>query len=277
VSADPDASVAIGSRWEARLVVAATALALLAAIVEPIRLPVLAITTVEFVLLWRRGSRIAIAWAAPLPILATFAWGVTVSPLAEAGPFACESPLSLPALARLAEAAGGVLLVLALGRFIGAPPRLAGFRRPSRALAVGSIALVAVLGPIAVLGFRPIAQPLFGTFAYQAPMPAVLVPALIFALANGTLEELVYRGAMLGWTARVIGWWPAAIAQAIVFGAAHSGPGFVGSAAPAVAVMAVAGFLAALLVRRTGSLLPAIAIHVALDVPLYLYIACRVP
>ena len=256
--------------------VAATALALLAAFVQPVRLPALAIAAVGFLLLRWRGSPVAMAWAAPLPILATFAWGITVSPIAEAGPFACESPLSAPALARLAEAAGSVVLVLVLGRLMGAAPGLAGLRRPSRAIGALSLALVAVLAPVAVLGFRPIAAPLFGSFDYSASLPAVLVPALIFALANGALEEVVYRGAMLGWTARVIGWWPAAIAQAIVFGAAHSGPGFVGSAAPAVAVMGVAGLLAALVVRRTGSLLPAIAIHVALDVPLYLFIACRV-
>jgi membrane protease YdiL (CAAX protease family) len=42
-----------------------------------------------------------------------------------------------------------------------------------------------------------------------------------------------------------------------------------------VVAMGIAGLLAAVVVRRTGSLLPVIAIHVALDVPLYLSIACR--
>jgi membrane protease YdiL (CAAX protease family) len=39
--------------------------------------------------------------------------------------------------------------------------------------------------------------------------------------------------------------------------------------------MGAAGIVAGLVVRRTGSLLPVIAVHVALDVPLYLFIACR--
>jgi membrane protease YdiL (CAAX protease family) len=269
-------SAAVAGRLEARIVVVVAALTVLAAFVQPARLPILAIVALGFVLLWRRRSPIAPAWAAPLPILATFAWGVVISPMAEAAPFACDSPFSAPAIARLAEAVGGIVLVLALGRLIGTPRAQVGLRWPSWAVGALSVALVVVLGPVAVLGFRSFAAPFFGAFDYAFSLPTVLVPALVFALANGTLEELVYRGAMLGWTARITGWWPAAIAQAVVFGAAHSGSGFVGSAAPVVLAMGAAGLLAAVVVRRTGSLLPVIAIHVALDVPLYLSIACRV-
>lgn len=258
------------------LALAAPGLALTAALVQPVRLPILALVVLGFVALRFRGSPVADVWAATIPVLATFAWGVTVSPLAEAGPFACESPVSLPALARLAEAIGGVVLVVALGRLIGASLSEVGLRLPLRVVTVASAVLVLVLGPAAVIGFRGFAAPFFGTFDYVFGMPAVLLPALVFALANGALEEVVYRGAMLGWMARVTGWWPAAIAQAIVFGAAHSGPGFVGSAVPVMVAMGVAGLLAALVVRRTGSLLPTIAIHVAVDVPLYLFVACRV-
>jgi membrane protease YdiL (CAAX protease family) len=256
-------------------VVLAGALAVLAAFVQPLRLPILVLVALGFFALHSRKSPIALAWAAPLPILATFVWGVTVSPLAEAGPFVCDSPFSVPAMARLAEAVGGLVLVLGLGSFIGVGRAEIGLRWPSRAVGALSVALVVVLGPLAVLGFRQIAAPFFGAFDYAFSMPAVLVPALLFALANGTLEEVVYRGAMLGWTARLIGFWPAAVAQAVIFGAAHGGSGYVGSPAPVVVAMGIAGLLAAVVVRRTGSLLPVIAIHVALDVPLYLSIACR--
>jgi membrane protease YdiL (CAAX protease family) len=259
------------------LVVAAVLLAVAAALIQPLRMPILLIVVLGFaVLRWRR-SPIADAWAATIPVLATFAWGVTLSPIAEAGPFACESPLSMPAIARLAEAIGGVLLVLILGRVIGASRADVGLHWPSRAVTAASAALVIVVGPLAVLGFRSFATPFFGAFDYAFAMPSLLVPALVFALANGTLEEVVYRGALLGWTTRVVGWWPAAVAQAVVFGAAHNGPGFVVSALPVMVAMGVAGLLAAVVVRRTGSLLPTIAIHVAVDVPLYLFIACRVP
>ncbi|MGH2406655.1 MAG: lysostaphin resistance A-like protein [Candidatus Limnocylindrales bacterium] len=252
-----------------------TLLALVAALVQPVRLPVIVIVIAGFAVLRWRGSQQAAAWAAPIPILATFAWGVTISPLAEAGPFVCDSPLSLPAVARLAEAIGGLALVLALGRLIGIGRAEIGLLRPSRTILALSAGLVLLLGPLAILGFRAVAAPFFGAFDYAFTWPAVLLPALVFALANGALEEVVYRGAMLGWTGRLVGFWPAAIAQAVVFGAAHSGPGFVGSAAPVILAMTLAGLLAAVVVRRTGSLLPTIAIHVALDVPLYLSIACR--
>ncbi|MFI5254406.1 MAG: CPBP family intramembrane glutamic endopeptidase [Candidatus Limnocylindrales bacterium] len=268
---------AIGSRLEARLTVAATALAVIAALIEPTRMPILAIVVVGFLVLRWRDSPVAYTWAAPIPILATFAWGITLSPLAESAPFACDSPLSTPAIARLVEAFGGVVLVLVVGRLIGAWPFDSSFRRPSRTVAAGSLLMIGFGAPLAVIGFRAFSAPFFGTFDFAFSMPGVLIPALVFALANGTLEEVVYRGAMLNWTSRVTGWWPAAIAQAIVFGAAHSGPGFVGSPAPVVVALGLAGFLAAVIVRRTGSLLPTIAIHVAVDVPLYLYIACRVP
>ena len=254
---------------------APTALALVGALVRDARLPILLGVIVVFALLRRRGEPLALAWAAPIPILATFAWGVTVSPVADAGPFACESIGSLPAVARLAEGVGGVILVLGLGRLIGSSPGQAGLRWPSRGVAFVSLALVVVLGPLSVLGFRTLAAPFFGEFHYAFAFPAVLAPALLFALANGTLEEVVYRGAMLGWSARVVGVRAALILQAVVFGAAHNGPGFVGSALPVMVAMGAAGIVAGLVVRRTGSLLPVIAVHVAVDVPLYLFIACR--
>ena len=266
-----------GRGWAATGVAyAPTALALVAAVVREARLPILLGVIVVFALLRRRGEPRASAWAAAIPILATFAWGVTVSPVAEAGPFACESIGSLPAVARFAEAVGGVLLVLALGRLIGASPGQAGLRWPSRRLIIASLALVVVLGPLSVLGFRTLAEPFFGAFEVRFAFPAVLAPALLFALANGALEEVVYRGAMLGWSARVVGVRTALILQAVVFGAAHNGPGFVGSALPVMVAMGAAGIVAGLVVRRTGSLLPVIAAHVAVDVPLYLFIACRV-
>lgn len=263
--------------WRASaLTYAPAALAIGAALVREARLPILLVAIVAFVWLRRRGEPLAFAWAAPIPILATFAWGVTVSPVAEAGPFACESLLSLPAVARFLEAIGGVILVLGLGRLMGVSRAVSSLRWPSRRLVVVSVALVGLLAPLSVLGFEAFAPPFFGSFDYEAAFPAVLVPALLFALANGTLEEVVYRGAMLGWSARVVGVRTALILQAMVFGAAHSGPGFVGSALPVIVAMGAAGMVAGLVVRRTGSIMPVIAIHVAFDVPLYLFIACRV-
>ena len=43
------------------------------------------------------------------------------------------------------------------------------------------------------------------------------------------MEELAYRGALLGWSARVIGVPAAVVGQAVVFGLAHSGADVTGS------------------------------------------------
>jgi membrane protease YdiL (CAAX protease family) len=102
------------------------------------------------------------------------------------------------------------------------------------------------------------------------------VPALVFALSNGIMEEVAYRGALMGWSARVIGLGPALGLQAVVFGLAHGGPDVVGSALPVMIVLAAGGLLAGIIAVRTRSLFLPIAIHVALDLPLYLYLACRV-
>jgi membrane protease YdiL (CAAX protease family) len=42
-----------------------------------------------------------------------------------------------------------------------------------------------------------------------------------------------------------------------------------------MAVLGVGGFIAGLITQRTRSLLIPIAWHVALDLPLYAYLACR--
>ena len=67
------------------------------------------------------------------------------------------------------------------------------------------------------------------------------------------------------------------LGQAVIFGAAHTGPDFTGSALPVVLAIAAAGLLAGLIVRRTGSLLLPILVHIAFDVPLYYAVACRLP
>ena len=99
--------------------------------------------------------------------------------------------------------------------------------------------------------------------------------ALVFAVANGGMEEVAYRGALLHWSARVIGLAPAVAGQAIVFGLAHSGADVIAYPIPLALAMGVGGLLAGVIAVRTRSLLIPIAIHVGLDIPLYLGLACR--
>ncbi len=91
------------------------------------------------------------------------------------------------------------------------------------------------------------------------------------------MEELAYRGALMGWMSRAAGPTVALIGQAIVFGLAHTGTDFVASPLPVVLVIIAGGLIAGLIVRRTGSLWLPILVHIALDVPLYYAAACRLP
>ena len=58
----------------------------------------------------------------------------------------------------------------------------------------------------------------------QLTDPVSILPALLLAIANGSMEEVAYRGAMLHWLTPSLGVRGALVAQAICFGAAHTGP-----------------------------------------------------
>ena len=119
------------------------------------------------------------------------------------------------------------------------------------------------------------ARPFFGAFELDLSQPGFFAPALLFALANGAVEEVAYRGALLGWTARVTGPRLALAGQAVVFGLAHGGADVGGSPIVLMLALGTGGLLAGLIRLRTRSLLLPIAWHVALDLPLYAYLACR--
>ena len=147
-------------------------------------------------------------------------------------------------------------------------------RLPRRAVIRWSILGFLVSGPVALILGPILARPFFGEIGYDVAVLGALVPALIFAIANGTMEELVYRGALLGWSAKVMGIWPAVVGQAIVFGLAHSGADVVGHGIPLSLALGVGGLLAGVIAVRTRSLLLPIAIHIGLDIPIYYAFAC---
>ena len=129
-------------------------------------------------------------------------------------------------------------------------------------------------GPAALLLGPILARPFFGPVSYDIGQVGAIGPALVFAISNGVMEELAYRGALMTWSARVIGMGPALVGQALVFGLAHSGADVLGSPALLTAAMAVGGLLAGVVAIRTRSLLVPIAIHVGLDIPIYYAWAC---
>src|SRR3954454_25151929 len=81
--------------------------------------------------------------------------------------------------------------------------------------------------------------------------------ALLVCVLAPIAEELFFRGFMFGALQRPIGWIGAAVVTGIVFGLIHAG----GTDAVFLVPLAVLGFLLCWLYRRTGSLLPGMAVH----------------
>jgi membrane protease YdiL (CAAX protease family) len=149
-------------------------------------------------------------------------------------------------------------------------PTELGLRWPSRPWTLVSLAAVPTIGLGAVFLGPILAEPFFGPLSVATADLRGLIPALAFAVANAAMEEVAYRGALLRWLTPVTGSATALAFQAIVFGLAHSvGTDFIGSPLPVMAATAAAGLVLGALALRTGSLLLPIAIHLALDIPVF--------
>jgi membrane protease YdiL (CAAX protease family) len=262
------------SPGEALLAAGGPALLLVAAVVPALR-PVAALAVLPAWAALRAADRpAAIAWAAVLPLVVVLAWPWVVGADVPVGDPACRDPLSGIALRRLLVAAAGAGLVAGLAVSHRSTAAELGLCRPSRAeavLAAAGALLVAVAG----LVVGPwVAQPFFGNLAFPVP-PGALVPAVVFGLANGMLEELLYRGALQAWLGRIV---PMAVAiafQGVVFGLVHVGPEVVDLVPLHAALLAAVGVAAGIVRRRTGSLWIVAGIHVGADVALYVGLACR--
>lgn len=218
----------------------------------------------------------AIAWAAALPVAVLLTWPWILGADAPIGPVACVDPFSLIAVRRIVMALVVLGLVMTLVRIHRTSLTELGLRRPGRAEAIlaigGGLGLVGgglVIGP-------PIARPFFGELVFDIPA-AALVPAVLFGVANGVVEEVAYRGALQSWLARMAPV-PVAIAtQAVVFGIVHAGPEVVALLPLHVILLTLVGGAAGVLVARTGSLAIPIGLHVGADIALYVGLACRAP
>jgi membrane protease YdiL (CAAX protease family) len=252
--------------------IALTVIAALVPVTRPFVLVALLTGTAVAV---RRHAEVRWTWAAPIPIALSLCWALVPASAADAGGLDCTSPVSPPALWRLAEAVLvlGMAAVLAAG--LGASRASLWIRRPARRVVRLAVLGFVVLAPLGLVLGAFLAGPFFGSFALDLGRPAALLPALVFAGSNALMEEIAYRGILVAWWGRLVGLWPAVVLQAIVFGLAHTGPDFVGSPLPVVLAMIAGGLIAGVIAIRTRSLLLPIAIHAALDLPLYWYLACR--
>ena len=258
------------------LFVAPSALVVCAAAVRPLRIPALAVLAVGLVLARRSADpRIRTAWAAPLPVAVLLALALVPEPSPVAGAAACTDPLPPRMFRRVLEMIAVLLTVVVAGLLSSSSRDALRLRRPSGRIAVLSIGLFLVATPVAVFAGPALAEPFFGPVGFDIPGPLVLVPALVFALANSVEEEVAYRGAWLGWGERSLGPLLALGSQGLAFGFAHAGTDYTGPALPVVATMVAGGILAGVIARRTDSLALPIALHAAADVPLFLAAVCR--
>jgi membrane protease YdiL (CAAX protease family) len=94
------------------------------------------------------------------------------------------------------------------------------------------------------------------------PIGVVLAVAVLAVLVAPPIEELLFRGVLLRTLARRSGFWPAALLSSVLFGLfhVHQAPSLGGAVLLGVAIT-VFGAGLAVLVRLTGRLAPAIAVH----------------
>ena len=248
---------------------------LLVVALDPSLRPLGAVAVVPAWLALRIADRpSAIAWAAVLPLVVVLAWPWILGVDVPVGDPACRDPLSLIALRRLVVAVVGAALVAAMAVAHGGTRAELGIRAPARIegiLAVGGGVLLVVTG----LVVGPIvARPFFGALEFPVHA-AALAPALLFGLANGIVEELLYRGALQAWLGRLA---PSVVTiayQGVVFGIVHAGPEVVSLVPFHIALLTVVGVAAGIARWRFGSLWVPAGIHVGADVALYLGLACR--
>ena len=246
----------------------------LAALVPPARLPLLIVLTLG-VLAAPRDATWRWALAAAVPVALIMAWGGLLGERLVPDVLACADPLSPRASERVLQALLVIGVIALLARILGTRVRDLGLRRPNRAeVVLGLLAVVIVPIPALFVG-SILAEPFFGPMELDLAQPAAIAPALTLAIANGTMEELAYRGALMAWLTRAAGPVVGLVGQALIFGLAHTGSDFTGPQLPVVLFVMAAGLAAGFIVRRTGSLWFVIAAHIAFDVPLYYAAACR--
>ncbi len=221
-----------------------------------------------------------LAWLAAgfAPVVALVAWRILVPPPLPTGDV-CGELLAPTVLWRLGLAAVVLGSIAAMAALLRADRSSLLLRWPSRLVVVLSLLFVLVVGPLALWLGPLLAEPFFGPVGYDVAPDGLaltaLLAALVVALANGALEEITFRGALMGWGSKALGPLGANALQAVVFGFVHVGSDFTANPVPVMLAVGVGGFIAGVIAQRTRSLLLPIAVHAAFDLPLYYAFACR--
>lgn len=221
-----------------------------------------------------RHAPVRWAWAAAVPVALSLVWGTWPAPSGAADGSDCADPASPVASWRALEAIVVLTVLTGIAMALRATRSSLLLRWPARRHVRWAVLGLVLSGPVALVLGPLLARPFFGPIGYDLTSIGAIVPALVFAVSNGVMEELIYRGALMGWSAKVMGIGPAVVGQAVVFGLAHSGADVVGPAVPLMLAMGAGGLLAGVIAIRTRSLLIPIAVHVGLDIPIYYAFAC---
>ncbi len=270
-------SVTPGAWDEAARALVPGGLLIAAALIHELRPFILAGLVGGTIIAIGRAAPVRWAWAATVPVAVSLTFGLLPVPTEGSEVIVCASPTSPLALWRAGEA----LLVLGTAAVLGTALRATRSMiwltvpRSSVARLAGVAGVVSAIGGL-IIG-TVVAAPFFGTISLDLGQPLAIVPALVFATANGLMEEIAYRGVLMGWLAKVGGLVPALLLQAVVFGVAHASGADVGGS-PVVFGLALGagGLIAGVITIRTRSLAIPIAIHIGLDVALYYGLACRI-
>ena len=250
------------------------ALLLIAALVPGMRPLVAVVLLTGWVTLLYRRRPEAIAWAATLPVGVPLAWPWVLGIDLPLGASGCVEPLSGIVVRRVLVAGVGLGLATAVAIVHRSSVEEIGLRRPGRAQATVAVGSVLVLGLGGTFIGPVVAQPFFGRLEFATP-PAVIVPAILFGIANGVLEEVAYRGVLQAFLARLVPVAAAIMFQGIVFGIVHAGPEVVALLPLHIALLSGAGIAAGVARWKLGSLWVPIGIHVGADIALYVGLACR--
>lgn len=249
------------------------ALLAVAALAPSAGLAVLVVLAAGTAIAVKRHAPVRWAWASAVPVAVSLLWGTLQAPVVASDLGDCENPASPVATWRALEAVVVLVALAAVALVLRARPGTLYLRLPARRWLPWAVAGFLVAGPVALLVGPYLARPFFGDVSYTI-LAGALIPALIFAISNGVMEELIYRGALMGWSGRVMGIGTALVGQAVVFGLAHSGTDVIGLQVPLMLAMGLGGLLAGLVTIRTRSLLIPIAVHTGLDIPIYFAFAC---
>lgn len=121
-----------------------------------------------------------------------------------------------------------------------------------------------------------LAERIAAELADTARVPLVLIGIPVFAVANATTEEAIFRGVLLGaWLESSRARWPAMLAQAASFAALHYQMGFPNGSVGYLMVFCYALVLGAIRLQTSGLMAP-IAVHVISDLVIGYIVVARV-